>query len=82
MRRFAPAVNLLDALLAATSASGDTVPLTEREVRDNLLAILINGHDGGHLRRSYSMSSGKASVCYAEAMRRDPVGADAMSDLS
>jgi hypothetical protein len=37
-------VNLLDALRAATSASGDTVPLTEREVRDNLLAILINGH--------------------------------------
>jgi cytochrome P450 len=37
-------VNLIDSLLAATSASGDTATLTDREVRDNLLAILANGH--------------------------------------
>jgi cytochrome P450 len=36
--------NLMDCLLAATGPSGDSAPLTDREVRDNLLAILANGH--------------------------------------
>ena len=36
--------DLMDCLLGATSSSGDSAPLTDREVRDNLLAILANGH--------------------------------------
>jgi cytochrome P450 len=37
-----PPSNLLDSLLAA--ASHDNAPLTDREVRDNLLAIIVNGY--------------------------------------
>jgi cytochrome P450 len=36
--------SLLDSLLAATSPSDQATPLSDREVRDNLLAILTNGH--------------------------------------
>jgi cytochrome P450 len=39
-----PTRNLMDCLLSATSGSGDNKPLTCREMRDNLLAILANGH--------------------------------------
>jgi cytochrome P450 len=34
----------MESLLAATCPSGDSAPLTDREVRDDLLAILANGH--------------------------------------
>jgi cytochrome P450 len=36
-----PPSNLLDSLLAA---SHNSAPLTDREVRDNILAIIVNGH--------------------------------------
>jgi cytochrome P450 len=36
--------NLMECLLAATCPSGDSAPLTDREVRDDLLAIVANGH--------------------------------------
>lgn len=36
--------NLIECLLAATCPSEGAMPLTDREVRDNLLAILANGH--------------------------------------
>ena len=38
--------NILDLLLQATNSADTNVqPLTDREVRDNLLAIIVNGHE-------------------------------------
>jgi cytochrome P450 len=38
--------NLLDLLLRSTeSVEGDLLPLTDKEVRDNLLAIIVNGYE-------------------------------------
>jgi cytochrome P450 len=38
--------NLLDLLLQSTeSIEGDLLPLTDKEVRDNLLAIIVNGYE-------------------------------------
>jgi cytochrome P450 len=38
--------NLLDLLLRSTeSIEGDLLPLTDKEVRDNLLAIIVNGYE-------------------------------------
>jgi cytochrome P450 len=77
------AANLLDCLLAATSNSSDT-PLTDQEVRDNLLAILINGHQTVAICVALTLYLLARHPAAAEKAREeiDARGADAVSELS
>lgn len=55
---------LLDTLLSATVESSDNPrPLTDQEIRDNLLAILVNGHQ--------TVAVSVAMTLYALARRPD-----------
>ena len=47
--------NLLDSLLEATNPEYAALPLTDREVRDNLLAIIVNGHQTVAIGASLSL---------------------------
>jgi cytochrome P450 len=76
-------VNLLDCLLAASSTSNH-IPLTDREVRDNLLAVLINGHQTVAICVALTLYllAGHPAAFQKAREEIDAIGADTVSELS